>query len=283
MAHGKYEEKPHLGNTRYIGKYERKTTSRDAASISDYKKTPQSSNVRYVGKYEERKPQVANVESSRKSEKRPQTANAASSRQNPKRPQSTNAVSSRQNQRRPQSTNAVSSRQNPKRPQTTNVTSTKKYKNPPQQRRYPKRKIRRKNSIIYKFLTMDKNTKRKLYTLLSVSAISLSAFKPLQTSPAEIDQRTPLPESPKQEIIHTIGIPNEDAEIIVDGKSFEIDPNSFVIVSEDEALAYDVHGNFFKGHIDSADFEEVMQLTEEEMDKFNTIYQINSDIDVNVR
>lgn len=134
---------------------------------------------------------------------------------------------------------------------------------------------------------MDKKFRRNIYSVLAASTIAFSGFvTPNPPSiPANADTKqetTPILESTKAKTIYSIGIANDNATIEIAGKSYEIDSNSFVIVSENQALAYDVHGNMLKGSIDSEDYKEVKKLTEEEMSKFN-IRQVISDIGVNVR
>lgn len=135
----------------------------------------------------------------------------------------------------------------------------------------------------------NKRIRQKIYAIVSATALSLGAFHALdstyyssQSASVPSPTSSPAPEPTKPQIVYSIGIANDNAKIEVDGKSYEIDPNSFVIVSEEQALAYDVHGNMLKGEISAEDFKEVKQLSEEEMSKFN-IRQVTSDIDVNVR
>ena len=79
-----------------------------------------------------------------------------------------------------------------------------------------------------------------------------------------------------------IALPNDGAEINDDGKSYKIDENSFIIISENEALAYDENGNIHRGYIDNSDITEVQEIPEEKMQDY-TICQVTATSKVNVR
>lgn len=97
-------------------------------------------------------------------------------------------------------------------------------------------------------------------------------------------QKTEPETEPETDPIKTysICIAKNNAKIKVNNQSISIDPNSFIIVLDNEALAYDEDGNILKGMISDKDFEEVYQLTEEQMSELN-VYQVVSTSDVNVR
>ena len=143
--------------------------------------------------------------------------------------------------------------------------------------------------------------RRKIFALIGASALAIGAVQPIRSTLAVKAEEIPsyqsasiqeyTPDSQLEDIVEpvedsgfcTIGIANDDAEIIVDGKAYKIDKISFVITSGDTALAYDVYGNILKGHLDAENYREVMQITEEEMSNYN-IYQVLSKSDaVNVR
>lgn len=169
------------------------------------------------------------------------------------------------------------------------VTKGKYLKQPVKQIKPPaQHEVKKEQGRPPKFVA-NKRFKQKMYVILSAATLSLGGFQMIdspyhssQSEPVTSPTVSPVPEPTKQKIVYSIGIANDYAKIEVDGKSYEIDPNSFVIVSDNQALAYDVHGNMLKGELDSEDFKEIKQLSEDEMSKFN-IRQVISDIDVNVR
>lgn len=131
---------------------------------------------------------------------------------------------------------------------------------------------------------MSKRSKQKMNALIGAGFIALSGLSgALAVSlPVEASLEKHSPTSTEPNEVYTIGIANDNAEITVDGKDYKIDKNSFVIVSEDNALAYDENGNILKGHINNEDFREVMKMTEQEMSNYD-IYQVVSTSGVNVR
>lgn len=129
---------------------------------------------------------------------------------------------------------------------------------------------------------MPKKVKQRIKGWLAAATISLGAIPVITTTHAEIEQAPVTPESPSIENECTIGVPNNDAEITVDGKNYKIDQNSFIIVSEDSSIAYDELGNMHNGHIDEEDFKEVLRMSEEELSNY-TIYQVISESGAVVR
>ena len=140
---------------------------------------------------------------------------------------------------------------------------------------------------------MKRKDKQKIKALLAAGILSVGIYKASHPNTPEIPEPTEttapiateeviIPETTEPEITYTIGIPNENAQIIVGDKSYPIDQNSFITVAENEALAYDTVGNFLKGYIDINDYKSVMQISSKELENYN-ISQVISDIDVNVR
>lgn len=121
---------------------------------------------------------------------------------------------------------------------------------------------------------MSPKTKRKINAILATGMILTSGFQ----IAANALSAPPM----KQEKQYTIAIANNNAQITIDGQEHKIDPNSFVIVSDNNALAYDENGNILRGFIDNEDFTEIKTMTENEMSNYN-IYQISTDSEVNVR
>ena len=121
---------------------------------------------------------------------------------------------------------------------------------------------------------MSPKTKRKINAILATGMILTSGFQ----IAANALSAPPM----KQEKQYIIAIANNNAQITIDGQEHKIDPNSFVIVSDNNALAYDENGNILRGFIDNEDFTEIKTMTENEMSNYN-IYQISTDSEVNVR
>lgn len=121
---------------------------------------------------------------------------------------------------------------------------------------------------------MNKKIKRKIRALLAAATIAIGGF---QTVDAILSNPTT-----KFEKNFTIAVANPDAEITVDREKYAIDSNSFVIVSGNEALAYDDNGNIRKGHVRNEDIKEVLTIDEEKMSNYN-IYQIIVEEGANVR
>ena len=141
-------------------------------------------------------------------------------------------------------------------------------------------------SKVLKF-KMNKITKQRIYALLGAAVLSTALFSPPSKAVSNPEPESPPPSTEvlqptEPEIIYTIGIANDGAEIVVNGKSYKIDNNSFIIFSENEALAYDIYGNILKGDISADSFKIVRQMTSKEMSNYN-ISQVISEIDVNVR
>jgi len=129
---------------------------------------------------------------------------------------------------------------------------------------------------------MPRKVKQRINGLLAAAAISLGAIPIAANAPTSaLETPTPQEQTPI-ETMCTVGIPNNDAHITVDGKDYKIDPNSFIIVSEDTAIAYDELGNMHNGHIDGEDFKEVLCMPEEELSNY-TIYQVISESGAVVR
>ena len=118
---------------------------------------------------------------------------------------------------------------------------------------------------------------KRLSALALASVTALGGFQVLVGA-------TPVQASTYSEKYYTIGTANDGAKITIDGKNYIIDRNSFVIDSEEQDgdLAYDVHGNFLKGHIDPTDYTPVMKMTEEQMSHYD-IRQVISNAPANVR
>jgi len=134
----------------------------------------------------------------------------------------------------------------------------------------------RKTSSRY---TGAKGTMQKiLLKILAFALISGGIATP--TVDALSDTHSPTPEPSSLTI--NIGVPNKDAEITVEGKSYKIDNNSVILVFQDEALAYDEYGNILKGEISDSDYKTVKQITEEQMSHYD-IRQVISQSDANVR
>ena len=114
---------------------------------------------------------------------------------------------------------------------------------------------------------MPRYVKQKITIILTSGLLLSSLYNTAQAKSANV---------------YTVGVPNHDATITVNGEDIKIDPNSFVIASETSALAYDESGNILKGVIDDTDFEKVFQLTESQMSNYN-VYQVISESGVNVR
>lgn len=145
----------------------------------------------------------------------------------------------------------------------------------------PRKEHQRKKSQKYK---MSKQYREQINAIIGAGFIVLGGlYGTLAGSlPVEASSDQPVPEQTNFKELYTIGIANENAEITVDGKNYKIDDSSFVIVSEDTALAYDESGNLLKGYISDDDFKEVIKMTEEEMANYN-IYQVAVGNGVNVR
>lgn len=160
------------------------------------------------------------------------------------------------------------------------------------------RQQRRKSSQ-YKMKRRDKRRILALIAAIGTTAwISSHSSEPMPpatpANAAEIDNAVHMTFDEEhfedsitnQGIVYTIGVGNYGAEITVDNpKTPEEDSysiyDSFVIVSEDEAITSDVNGNFLKGQISNEDFTEVTQLTEEEMANY-AFYQVVSESGTNV-
>ncbi len=123
---------------------------------------------------------------------------------------------------------------------------------------------------------MDKKTKTRIKAWTGLATFVLGGIKVADTVLAASDNK--YSESEKTYII---GLPAEGATLENRGQTYIIDSNSFVIVSGNEALAYDEEGNIQKGRV-SGEIEEVSTITEEEMAKYN-IYQVVHEDGVNVR
>ncbi|MBQ2835755.1 MAG: hypothetical protein IJE68_02845 [Clostridia bacterium] len=132
---------------------------------------------------------------------------------------------------------------------------------------------RQKRKPIFK---MSKKTKTKIKVLLATAAIVVGGVETARNVYATSNNN-----KFDTEKTFVIGIANDNAEIKDDGQRYKIDSNSFVIVSETDALAYDENGNIQKGQV-SGDIEQVFTMTEDEMSKYN-IYQVISKEGVNVR
>lgn len=123
---------------------------------------------------------------------------------------------------------------------------------------------------------MPRRVKQRIKGLIAAAAISLGAI-PIAAHAPTSALENPTPQEPTPvETMCTIGIPNNDAHITVDGKKHKIDQNSFIIVSEDTTIAYDELGNMHNGHVDEEDFKEVLSMTEEELSNY-AIYQVVSE------
>lgn len=97
----------------------------------------------------------------------------------------------------------------------------------------------------------------------------------------DLDENHSRTTSDEPEVIYTIGFGNYDSEIIIeDNKNYPID-DSFVIVSKNEAITSDVHGNFLRGQISNENFTAVAQMTEEEMANY-AFYQVVAENGANV-
>lgn len=124
---------------------------------------------------------------------------------------------------------------------------------------------------------MSKQTKRKIKAIVAASALLLGGIKTAQTVFAQ------SPESvPKIEEKLTIAIANADSEITVDGEKYKIDSNSFVVVSDRNALAFDGNGNLHRGSVSNSDVKEILTMTEDEMSAYN-VYQVIAEDGANVR
>jgi len=121
---------------------------------------------------------------------------------------------------------------------------------------------------------MPKHVKTKIKALLAAATIVISGFEAIQTVHAANES--------KNEKMCVIALPNDGAEIEADGKSYKIDENSFVIISDNQALAYDENGTIHKGYIDNNDFTEVKEISEEKMQNYS-ICQVTGASEVNVR
>lgn len=140
---------------------------------------------------------------------------------------------------------------------------------------------------------MKRKDKQKIYALLAAGVLTVGMFRPgkpddpeiptpTETTPSISTEEVFVPETTEPEIIYAIGIPNKNAKIMVGDKYYQIDPNSFIMVNGNEALAYDTVGNFIKGFINTNDYEKIMDISSKELDNYN-ISQVISETDVNVR
>lgn len=136
-------------------------------------------------------------------------------------------------------------------------------------------KLKKENHIrdnIKPIFKMSKKTKAIITLIASIPItiqIGIDTF-----AIANAEKTTPTEE-------FTICISGDNATITNGKQRRKIDPNSFVIVSGNEALAYDENGNIQKGKV-TGGIEEVCTMTEEQMSKYN-IYQVTSQDGVNVR
>lgn len=142
---------------------------------------------------------------------------------------------------------------------------------------------------------MKKRDKQRILLWLTAAstAISIASAVISPTPPETVAQaaedipvaavqeyQSETPEPTEDVDIYSIGIANYDAEITVDGKSYPIG-NSFVIVSENQAITSDVHENLLKGELSAEDFKVVTQKTENEMADY-VFCQIVSESGANV-
>lgn len=136
------------------------------------------------------------------------------------------------------------------------------------------RKEEKRRQKIKQVFKMSKQTKTKIKAWLAAAAIVVGGVETANVVFASSnDYNTPK--------TFTIAIANDNAKITDRGQTYTIDSNSFVIVSEGEAIAYDENGNIQKGQV-SGGIEEVCTMTEDQMSKYN-IYQVTSLDGVNVR
>ena len=118
-------------------------------------------------------------------------------------------------------------------------------------------KLERENQRRDKFekmFKMPKSMKRKIYALLGAATVTFGAF---QTSQAIHYENT---HNDQPEKMATIALPNEGAQIREDGKIYTVDENSFIIISDDQALAYDKDGNIHNGFIPSTNYTKVKEI-----------------------
>lgn len=82
--------------------------------------------------------------------------------------------------------------------------------------------------------------------------------------------------------IWTIGLAEDDAEIIVNGEKHQIDEDSFVLTSGEIAIVCDTNGDILEGEISRRDYDGMLHITSKEMSQYD-IRRVVSQSSANVR
>jgi len=107
--------------------------------------------------------------------------------------------------------------------------------------------------------------------LAAVATFMMSSIEPT----IDPDQTNPPPVVTPDEIVCTLGIAHDNAIITVDGVDYLIDPDSIIMDFEnDDDHAIDINGIFRSGDIDPSNYTPEMQLTQEEIQSFTSVYEI---------